>query len=255
MSKTPVLFIGHGNPMNTIEENEFSKSWKQLAREFSKPKAILCVSAHWLTRDTWVSATEKPETIYDFIGFPEELFKVKYRAPGSPEYAKKTQDLVVSTSVKSDIRRGLDHGVWSVLNQMYPNAEIPTFQMSIDIEKPSIFHYTLGREISKLREMGVLILGSGNIVHNLSKMVWTETAFDWAMEFDQKIKDAILKRVDNEVIEYEKMGKISALSVPTPDHYYPLLYVLGASEKTEPIAFSSEKCTMGSLSMTSVKIG
>ncbi len=255
METMPVLFVGHGNPMNAIEDNEFSRVWIKLGEELPRPKAILCISAHWLTRGTWVTAMNNPETIHDFVGFPEKLFELQYKAPGSPELAKATQDLVYSTIVQSDMAWGLDHGTWSVLTRMYPDADIPVFQLSIDIEKPARFHYQLGRELTQLRKQGVLIIGSGNIVHNLGKIAWKDEAHDWAIEFDQKIKEKIVLRSDIEIIEYDKMGTIAKLSVPSTDHFYPLLYVLGASEKTEPVTFYNEKCTMGSLSMRSVKIG
>lgn len=255
MAVMPVLFIGHGNPMNAIDNNEFTAEWSRLGKELPEPKAILCISAHWLTRGTWVTAMNNPETLHDFTGFPDELFKIKYNAPGSPEFAAITQEIVYSTIVQSDMAWGLDHGTWSVLTRMYPDAGIPVFQLSIDIEKPARFHYQLGRELTGLRKQGVLIIGSGNIVHNLGKIAWKDEAHDWAVEFDRKIKELILLRSDKEIIEYEKIGTIAKLSVPSTDHFYPLLYVLGASEKTEPVTFYNEKCTMGSLSMRSVKIG
>ena len=185
----PALFVGHGNPLNAIEDNEFSDEWIKLGKELPKPKAILCISAHWLTRGTWVTAMKNPETLHDFVGFPDELFKVKYNAPGSPEFAGITQETVYSTIVQSDMAWGLDHGTWSVLTRMYPDAGIPVFQLSIDIEKPAHFHYQLGKELSGLRKQGVLIIGSGNIVHNLSKIIRKDEGHDWANEFDQKIKE------------------------------------------------------------------
>jgi 4,5-DOPA dioxygenase extradiol len=255
MERMPVLFVGHGNPMNAIEDNEFSREWIKIGKELPTPQAILCISAHWLTRGTWVTSMANPETIHDFVGFPEELFKVKYNAPGTPEFAGITQDLVFSTVVQSDTSWGLDHGTWSVLVKMFPKAEIPVFQLSIDVEKPARFHYQLGRELTELRKQGVLIIGSGNIVHNLGQVIWKDTAHDWAVEFDQKIKEKIALRSDIEIIDYDKMGAVAKLSVPSTDHFYPLLYVLGASEKSEPVTFYTEKCTMGSLSMRTVKIG
>lgn len=255
MEKMPVLFIGHGNPMNAIEENEFSKEWKKIANEIPEPKAILCISAHWLTRDTLVTAMENPETIHDFGGFPQELYNIQYNAPGSVEYAGMTQKLIHITNVKPDLNWGLDHGTWSVLIKMYPKANVPVFQLSIDINKPAGVHYQIGKEIAELRNKGVLILGSGNMVHNLGQINWDDTAHDWAIEFDNKMKELINKRDDESIIDYKQLGKNALLSVPSFDHFYPLLYVLGAAEKSEPITYYNEKITMGSLSMRCVKIG
>lgn len=255
MDIMPVLFMGHGNPMNAIEDNEFSRDWIKLGKLLPKPNAILCISAHWLTRGTWVTTMEYPETIHDFIGFPEKLFGVKYSAKGSPEFAKTTQDLVYSTVIQEDTAWGLDHGAWSVMKRLFPAADVPTFQLSIDIEKPARFHYHLGKELYELRKQGVMILGSGNIVHNLGKINWNGEAYEWAIEFDQKMKELLLLRADNEIIEYEKLGTMAKLSVPSTDHFYPLLYCLGSTEKTEEITFYTEKCTMGSISMRSIKIG
>lgn len=253
--KMPVLFIGHGNPMNAIEKNIFSEEWKKIADNIPSPKAILCVSAHWLTNGIYVATTEKPKTIHDFYGFPEKLFQTEYKAPGAPFYAKETEQLLSSENIKQDTEWGLDHGAWSVLLPMYPNADIPVFQLSIDINKPASYHYKIGNMLQSLRHKGVLILGSGNIVHNLGKIIWEDKAFDWAEEFDLIIAKHISDRNDKAITDYEKLGKIAQLAVPTPDHFYPLLYALGATQEKEPIRFFTEKNTFGSISMRSMQIG
>lgn len=251
----PVLFVGHGNPMNAIEDNEFSKTWAAEGSKLTVPKAILCVSAHWLTRGTKVNALAKPETIHDFYGFPKELFDVQYNAAGSPEFAKETQALLAQNKASLDMEWGLDHGCWSVLNKMFPKADIPVFQLSIDYYQKPEYHYELAKQLKSLRKKGVLIMGSGNIVHNLSLFNWTDTAYDWAIEFDAKIKDLIEKGDHDPIIHYETLGKSALLSVPTNDHYLPLLYALALQEKDEAIRFFNDKTTAGSISMRSVKIG
>jgi len=242
----PVLFVGHGNPMNAIEKNEYHNKWGELGKSLPKPKAILVVSAHWLTRGTKVTAMEKPKTIHDFGGFPKELFDAQYPVNGSPEFAKKVQSLVTKTKVQSDFEWGLDHGTWSVLLPMFPNADIPVFQLSIDYSQPPQYHYDLAKELSALRKKGVLIIGSGNIVHNLGMIEWGGKAFDWAIEFDTKIKNFIDEKNHDGIIHYEKLGKIAQLAVPTNDHYLPLLYSLALQEKNESISYFNEKFEMGS---------
>lgn len=252
----PVLFVGHGNPMNAILRNEFHAKWQQLGRELQRPKAILSVSAHWLTRGTYVTAMERPKTIHDFGEFPKELFDQQYNTPGAPDIARETQKLIKSTTVKEDHDWGLDHGTWSVLLPMYPKADIPVFQMSIDYTKPPQWHYELAKELSELRKKGVLILGSGNIVHNLRLIDFEgKTRFDWAHEFDEKIKTFIEKGDHKSVIAYEKMGQLAQLAVPTSDHYLPLLYTLGLQNRKDGIGFFNDKMDAGSISMRSVKIG
>ena len=253
--KMPLLFVGHGNPMNAIEKNEYHNSWAELGRTLPKPKAILCVSAHWFINGTKVTAMEKPKTIHDFGGFPQELFDVQYPANGSPEFSKETQTLITKTKVQSDLEWGLDHGTWSVLLPMYPKADIPVFQLSIDYTQPPQFHYDLAKELSALRRKGVLIIGSGNIVHNLGMIDWGGKAYDWAIEFDATIKKFIDDRNHSAIIHYDKLGKIAQLAVPTNDHYLPLLYTLALQEKNETLSYFNEKCEMGSLSMRSLKIG
>lgn len=258
--KMPVLFIGHGSPMNGIENNEFSARWEELGREIAQPKAVLVISAHWLTRGTHVTAMEKPKTIHDFGGFPDELFKVQYPAPGSPELARETQKLVTSTSVGLDHDWGLDHGTWSIVRRMYPEANIPVLQLSIDYARPAAYHYELAKELAALRRKGVLIIGSGNMVHNLRMIAWEKLdepgyGFDWAVEMNEIFKKKITEREHKPLIDYPSLGAGAMLAVPTPDHYYPLLYVLGLQEKNDDVHFFNDRAIGGSLTMTSVRVG
>lgn len=247
----PAMFVGHGNPMNAIEDNEFSRGWAAQGKLLPTPKAILCVSAHWLTRGTSVAAMEKPETIHDFGGFPQSLFDVQYPAPGAPEWAEETRKLITTTEATLDFEWGLDHGCWSVLKPMFPNADIPVYQLSIDYWQTPEYHYALAQTLKSLRKKGVLIMGSGNIVHNLGMVQWADTAYDWAIEFDTKIKEAIEKGDHKSVINYKDFGKAAQLAVPTNDHYLPLIYTLGVLETNESIQFFNEKNTMGAISMRS----
>lgn len=251
----PVLFVGHGNPMNAVEENEFSNTWIEIGKTLPVPRAILCISAHWQTKGTKVTAMEKPKTIHDFYGFPKELFDKQYAAPGSPLFAKETQRLIKRTSVELDYEWGLDHGCWSVLSRLFPAAEIPVYQLSLDYTQPPQYHYKLSKELSELRKKGVLIIGSGNIVHNLGMMQWNNSVYDWAKEFDEQIKNCIQRGDHQSVIHYEKLGASAKLAVPTNEHYLPLLYSLALQDSKDPLAFFSEKTVMGSVSMRSVKIG
>lgn len=258
--KMPVLFIGHGSPMNGIEDNAFSKIWVKLGTEIPKPKAVLVVSAHWLTNGTHITAMEAPKTIHDFGGFPQALFDVQYPAPGSPELALETSKLITSTSVGLDHDWGLDHGTWTVVRHMYPNADIPVLQLSIDYSKPPQYHYDLAKELAALRKKGVLIIGSGNMVHNLRMVAWDkldepEYGYDWAQEINQVFKEKIVAGDVQSLIQYERLGSAAQLAIPTPDHYYPLLYTLGLQDKTDAIDFFNDKAVGGSLTMTSVKIG
>jgi len=258
--KMPVLFIGHGSPMNGIEDNAFSKTWAKLGAEIPKPKAVLVVSAHWLTNGTHITAMEAPKTIHDFGGFPQALFDVQYPAPGSPELALETSKLIASTSVGLDHDWGLDHGTWTVVRHMYPNADIPVLQLSIDYSKPPLYHYDLAKELAALRKKGVLIIGSGNMVHNLSMVAWDkldepEFGYDWAQEINQIFKEKIVAGDVQSLIHYERLGSAAQLAIPTPDHYYPLLYTLGLQDKTDTIDFFNDKAVGGSLTMTSVRIG
>jgi 4,5-DOPA dioxygenase extradiol len=256
----PVLFIGHGSPMNGIEDTEFSEKWERLGREIPTPTAVLCVSAHWLTRGTFVTAMEKPKTIHDFGGFPQALFDVNYPAPGSPKLAKETSALITKTSVGLDHEWGLDHGTWTVVRHMYPDAKIPVLQLSIDYNKPPQFHYDLGKELAELRKKGVLIIGSGNMVHNLRMVAWDkmdvpEYGYDWALEINEVFKKNILAGTHQPLIDYEKLGAAALKAIPTPDHYYPLLYILGLQNDKDDLAIFNDKAVAGSLTMTSVKIG
>jgi 4,5-DOPA dioxygenase extradiol len=253
--KMPVLFIGHGNPMNTIEKNEFHNAWVDLGKNLPKPKAILCISAHWLTKGTKVTAMEAPKTIHDFGGFPAELFAQQYPAKGAVYFAEETKKIITTTSVESDMEWGLDHGTWSVLLPMYPKADIPVFQLSLDYTKPPEYHYNLAKELSVLRKKGVLIIGSGNIVHNLRKVVFSEQAYGWAVEFDGKIKSLILSKEHKPIINYQELGNAAKLSVPTNDHYLPLLYSLALQDSQDDIRFFNEKNVMGAISMRSVILG
>ena len=257
--KMPVLFVGHGSPMNAIEENEFTLYWKKLAAEIEKPKAVLCVSAHWLTRGTFVTAMNHPKTIHDFGGFPQALFDVNYPAPGNPELAEETAKLITSTSVGLDHEWGLDHGTWSIVKNMYPNAEIPVLQLSIDYSQPAQYHYDLAKQLGALRKKGVLIIGSGNMVHNLGMVAWDKLnesfGFDWAIEMNSIFKKKIEENDHTALIQYEKLSSAAKLAVPTPDHYYPLIYTLGLKEEKDSISFFNDKPVAGSLTMTSVKFG
>lgn len=255
--RMPALFVGHGSPMNGIEDNAFSLGWETLGKSLPKPVAILSISAHWLTRGTEVHIAEHPRTIHDFWGFPKQLYDLNYPCPGSPVYANATREAVTGTVVRPDIDWGIDHGTWIVLHRMYPAAEIPVFQMSIDMTRSHKEHYALAKELAILRRRGVLILGSGNIVHNLSMIDFNEGAreFAWAADFDNAAKDLILKHDHTTLLNYEGLGHAAALSIPTPDHYWPLLYILGLEEEDEGPSFPVEGIAHGSISMRSVLIG
>ncbi|MDX1685978.1 MAG: 4,5-DOPA dioxygenase extradiol [Saprospiraceae bacterium] len=258
--KMPVLFLGHGSPMNAIEENEFVRGFRQAAKEIPTPSAILCISAHWETNGTLVTAMENPKTIHDFGGFPKQLYEVQYPAPGSPELAKEVQSTINTANVELDHSWGLDHGAWSVIKHLYPKANIPVIQMSLDHRKDPKYHYELARELSILRQKGVLIIGSGNIVHNLRMVDWknlnkVDYAYDWATEAHSRINDMILSSDHRSLIEYRKQGRAFQLSVPTPEHFLPLLYTLGLQDKDDDIALFNDRAIAGSLTMTSVKIG
>jgi len=256
--KMPVLFLGHGSPMNAIEDNEFVQGFRKIGKDIQKPNAILCISAHWETRGTFVTAMQNPRTIHDFGGFPQALFDVQYLAPGSPELAKETQKLITKTHVELDDKWGLDHGAWSVIKHMYPNADIPVIQMSIDYSQPARHHYELAKEISSLRKKGVLIIGSGNMVHNLRMVAWNklneEFAFDWATEANEKMKSYILSGDHQKLIDFKSQGKAFDLAIPTPEHYLPLLYALALKGENEKITLFNDKSVAGSLTMTSLKI-
>ncbi|HXB29562.1 MAG TPA: 4,5-DOPA dioxygenase extradiol [Puia sp.] len=256
----PVLFIGHGSPMNGIEDNEFSLRWARMAKEIPTPKAVLVVSAHWLTKGTRITAMEFPTTIHDFMGFPKELYDVQYNAPGSPALAKETASLIRSTDAVQDHDWGLDHGAWTVVKHMYPEAIIPILQLSIDYTKGPQFHFDLAKEIFGLRKKGVLIIGSGNMVHNLKMVDWNminqrEFGYDWALKMDYQFKKLITLGDPRPLINYESLGNAARLAIPTPEHYLPLLYTLGLRGTNETVTFFNDKAVGGSITMTSVKIG
>lgn len=257
-TKMPVLFVGHGSPMNGIEDNEFSQYWNKLATEIEKPKAVLCISAHWLTRGTHVTAMENPKTIHDFGGFPQALFDVQYPAPGDPALAEETAKLITSTTVGLDHEWGLDHGTWTIIRHMYPNADIPILQLSIDYNQPAQYHYDLAKQLSALRKRGVLIIGSGNMVHNLGMVAWDKLnesyGFDWAIEMNELFKKKIEEKDHAALIDYLNLNPAAKLAIPTPDHYYPLIYTLGLQDDKDKVSFFNDKPVAGSLTMTSVKI-
>lgn len=256
----PVLFIGHGSPMNGIENNEFSLQWEKTAKELPIPKAVLVVSAHWLTNGTYITAMDQPKTIHDFGGFPQELFDVQYPAPGNSQLALETKELITSTNVGLNHDWGLDHGAWTVVRRMYPDATIPVLQLSIDYSKPASYHYNLAKELVALRKKGVLIIGSGNMVHNLRMVAWDKLdkpgfGYDWAIEMHELFKKKIADGDHQALINYETLSKSVKLAIPTPDHYYPLIYTLGLQNKNEQPFFFNDKLVAGSLNMTSVKFG
>lgn len=258
--KHPVLFIGHGSPMNGIEDNEFSKTWSKFGKEIPKPKAVLVISAHWLTNGTHITAMKQPKTIHDFGGFPQALFDVQYPAKGNPELAQAAAKLITSTNVGLDHDWGLDHGTWTVVRHMYPDADIPVLQLSIDYSKPAQYHFDLARQLQALRKKGVLIIGSGNMVHNLRMVAWdklqeNEYGYDWAIEMNAVFKEKIGNRDFQALIDYEKLNAAAKLAIPTPDHYYPLIYTLALQQNNEDITFFNDKVVGGSLNMTSVKFG
>jgi len=254
----PVLFIGHGSPMNGIEDNEFSAKWAEMGRTMPVPKAVLVVSAHWFTRGTAITAMKFPKTIHDFGGFPQALFDAEYPAPGSPELAVETSALVTSTEVELDHDWGLDHGAWTVLKHMFPEANIPVLQLSMDYTKHPASHYELARELYRLRRKGVLIMGSGNMVHNLRMLSWEMMeggGYDWAMEMNDQFKRLILSNDHQPLMNYQSLGKAALLAIPTPEHYLPLLYTLALKNEREEVSLFNDKAIGGSLTMTSVKIG
>jgi 4,5-DOPA dioxygenase extradiol len=258
--KMPVLFLGHGSPMNAIEENEFVEGFRRIGREIPRPSAILVISAHWETRGTFVTAMEKPPTIHDFGGFPRDLFEVQYPAPGDPELARQIRDTVKMTEAGLDLKWGLDHGAWSVVKHLYPNADIPVLQMSLDYYQAIRYHYELASELAPLRNRGVLVVGSGNMVHNIGKMAWDklsddEYSYEWAAEASEALKKHILDGNHDKLIACTSMGTSFRLAIPTPEHYLPLLYALALREKDEEITLFNDRIIAGSISMTSVRIG
>ncbi|HEX6849185.1 MAG TPA: 4,5-DOPA dioxygenase extradiol [Chitinophagaceae bacterium] len=256
----PVLFIGHGSPMNGIEDNGFSQRWKAMAKEIPTPKAVLVISAHWLSEGTRITAMDFPKTIHDFGGFSQELYAVQYPAPGDAQLARETKSIMTSTQVELDHDWGLDHGAWTIIRHMYPDASIPVLQLSIDYTKGPQYHYDLAKELYSLRKKGVLIIGSGNMVHNLRMVAWdklneSEYGYDWALLMNEKFKELIGNDKHDQLIRYYNLGKEALLAIPTPEHYWPLLYTLPLKRSNDNISFFNDKAVGGSLTMTSVKFG
>lgn len=256
MTRMPVVFFGHGSPMIALETNDTTQTWKAMGEAFGKPKAILCVSAHWLTQGVGVTAMTAPRTIHDFgASFPQALFDVQYPAPGSPELAVRVKELLAPQPVVLDQQAwGLDHGTWSVLSKVYPDADVPVVQLSMDATKPPEWHFELAKRLAPLRDEGVLIVGTGNIVHNLPAMNWGErycAPYDWSQRFNEYIKQAVAEDAPERAVNFASLGQDAAKSVPTPDHYWPLLYVLGARLPGDAVTFAPDHIEHGSLSMTS----
>lgn len=252
MSKMPMMFIGHGSPMNAIEDNSYTRSWREIAKKIPKPESIVSISAHWYTKGTKIMNEENPKTVYDMYGFPKELYEIPYNVPGNPKLAENVKNLITKQSV-FDNSWGIDHGTWSVLVHMYSERDIPVFQISIDASAPPEVHYQTGKELKSLRDQGVLLFGTGNIVHNLRMIDWgmDDRGFDWAYKFDDYIRENIENRNHENVINYLSLGETAKLAVPTPDHFNPILYILGAYDKEDKISTYNNSCMMGSLSMTS----
>ena len=254
----PAVFLGHGNPMNALSRNAYTEGWAAVGASLPRPRAVLSVSAHWYVPGTAVTATSAPRTIHDFGGFPDELYEVEYPAPGSPDLARRIRELLFPVSVALDETWGLDHGTWSVLTHVFPNADIPVVQLSIDETQPPGFHYDLGKRLAVLREEGVLVIGSGNLVHNLHTYAWGargDQPFDWAVRFEDRLRELMVKGDDARIVAYEELGRDAMLCVPTPDHYLPLLYILGVRGKDETISFPVQGVDGGSVSMLAVRIG
>ncbi len=258
MTALPAIFFGHGNPLNALMKNAFTAGWSAIGLSLPRPKAIICVSAHWYLPATAVTAMPAPRTIHDFGGFPRELYEVRYPAPGSPELARRVQQLLAPVSVALDQTWGLDHGTWSVLCHVFPDAEIPVVQLSIDETKAPEFHFELGRRLDQLRDEGILIIGSGNLVHNLHTYAWGKhevEPFDWAVRFEMQAREFLLNGQQEQLVDYESLGRDALLSAPTPEHYLPLLYVFGLRRPDEAVTFPVEGFDGGSISMLTVQIG
>ena len=254
----PAIFFGHGNPMNAVASNNYTEGWRRIGLDLPKPKAILSISAHWCVPKIAVTETPAPNTIHDFGGFPRELYEVQYPAPGKPELARDIQRLLAPLQVSLDHSWGLDHGTWSVLRHVYPNAEVPVVQLSIDETRPASFHFEIGKKLSTLRDQAILIMGSGNLVHNLHTYGWgrqIHDPYDWAIRFETTARQMIMTGDYESLINYERLGPDALLSIPTPDHYFPLLYILGSRQDGEAVAFPVEGVDGGSISMLTVKVG
>ncbi len=254
----PTIFFGHGNPMNALSKNAYTEGWASIGQAIPRPRAVLSISAHWYIPACAVMANPEPRTIHDFGGFPPELYDVKYPAPGSPELARRVQGLLGPTSVALDQSWGLDHGTWSVLTHVFPDADIPVVQLSIDERQPPLFHYELGKRLAPLRKEGILVIGSGNLVHNLHAYAWGQGGrqpFDWAVRFEQQARQLLLSGDHAPLIGYEQLGRDALLCAPTPDHYLPLLYVIGLRREEDQISFPVEGVDGGSVSMLAVQVG
>ena len=248
----PALFVGHGSPMNAVEDNEFSREWAAIGKTLPAPEAILSISAHWETAGTQVTAMPLPATIHDFSGFPQELYEMEYAAPGAPELARRIKETIPDPRIHLDFNWGLDHGTWSVLRRMFPDADIPVLQLSLDFDQPPAFHYALGQKLAYLRSEGVLVMGSGNMVHNLRTMRWEDMAFDWARDFDALLSERILKGDHDALIDYQTLGEHAGWGIPTNEHYLPLLYAMAMQGDADEVHFFNDKVTLGSISMRSV---
>jgi 4,5-DOPA dioxygenase extradiol len=255
----PAFFFGHGNPMNAVQSNPYTQAWAAIGRNLPRPRAILVVSAHWYLPGTWVTAMPAPRTIHDFGGFPRELYEVLYPAPGSPSFAREVQEMLAPTPVRLDEGEwGLDHGTWSVLRHVFPDASIPVVQLGIDKTRTGPVHYALGQKLTALRDAGVLVVGSGNLVHNLHAYAWGRhpvEPFDWALRFEARARALLVAADHAPLAEYESLGRDAMLAVPTPEHYLPLLYVIGTRRPGEPVSFPVEGIDGGSVSMLTVRIG
>jgi 4,5-DOPA dioxygenase extradiol len=254
----PAIFFGHGNPMNALKQNSWTQGWAAIGTDIPRPRAVLCVSAHWYLPGTLVTAMLAPRTIHDFGGFPQELHQVEYPAPGDPALARRVQQLLAPFPVELDASWGLDHGTWSVLRHVYPRADVPVLQLSIDETQPASFHFELGKKLGALREEGILIAGSGNLVHNLHTYAWGRhmpEPYDWAVRFETKAREMMIAGEYQALVDYEKLGREAILSIPTPDHYLPLLYVIGAGRQSDVITFPVEGIDGGSVSMLTAQVG
>jgi 4,5-DOPA dioxygenase extradiol len=253
----PAVFFGHGSPMNTLEHNRYTEAWRRLGESVPKPKAILAISAHWYTRGTAVTAMDRPRTIHDFGGFPQELFEVQYPAPGDPMFAERVRQLLAPIEVTLDNSWGLDHGTWSVLVHAFPRVDVPVVQLSIDGTRPPRFHYELAQMLAPLRDQGVLIVGSGNVVHNLERIQWTEDAkpYDWAVRFNDTVRGFLAAHEHGSLIDYLSLGEDARLSVPTPEHYLPLLYIIALQSGHEGISLPIDGIEYGSIGMLTAVVG
>ena len=255
-TRMPVVFFGHGSPMNALERNQYTEAWRKIGQTVPRPKAVLAVSAHWYIRGTAVTAMQKPRTIHDFGGFPKPLFDVQYPAPGDPQLAARVRDLLTPVDVQLDQSWGLDHGTWSVFVHAFPDADVPVVQLSIDATQPAQFHYDLGKRLAPLRDEGVLIIGSGNVVHNLGVINWNPGAapFDWARRFNEQVRDCLTRRDHGPLIAYESCGPDARMAIPTPEHYLPMLYCIGSQEEGEAVSFAVDGLELGSISMLTVRM-